>query len=289
MGEPNIPGGYIMLSRKMIESEIWDKPPLYIKIWIYLLTKAQHGDYKNLERGQLRTSIPEIIEDCSWLVGYRKVKPTKDQVYQVIDWLRKSCESTNESNNNPTMISTTKATQGLLVNICNYSFYQDPKNYESNNETDNENDTKATRKQQQPDNINKNVKNDKNNKKENTSRSKLKFETHHLKLAELLFKGIKENNPNANKPNLDKWANTFRLMMEKDKRAGKDIQDLILWSQSHSFWYKNILSADKMRDQFERLYLEMNDDNKKPFKLINGGQQGNTRGHNLVDEEEMMF
>lgn len=173
MQEPKIPGGYILLSRKLIESEIWDKPPLYIKIWVYLLNKAQHGDFKGLKRGQLRTSIPEIMEDCSWYVGYRKVKPTKDQVFQVIDWLRKSHEHPYESNNSSTMITTTKATQGLLVNIDNYNVYQDPKNYESNGERDSENDTKATRKQQRSDNINKNDKNVKNEQeKDYTSKIK---------------------------------------------------------------------------------------------------------------------
>ncbi|WP_405103123.1 DUF4373 domain-containing protein [Oceanobacillus sp. FSL H7-0719] len=108
----------------------------------------------------------------------------------------------------------------------------------------------------------------KNTKEKSSSRSKLKFETHHMKLAELLFKNIKENNPNAKEPNLESWANTFRLMMEspKEKRLGKEIQDLILWSQQHHFWYKNILSADKLRKQFDRLLLEMKDEQKKPVK-----------------------
>ena len=55
-----IPGGYILISRKLIESEIWDKPSLYAKVWLYLLSRAQHKPYKNMERGQLRTSIPEL-------------------------------------------------------------------------------------------------------------------------------------------------------------------------------------------------------------------------------------
>lgn len=101
-------------------------------------------------------------------------------------------------------------------------------------------------------------------------RSKYKFETHHMKLAELLFKKIRENNPNAKKPNLESWANTFRLMMERDNRSGKDIQELILWTQRHHFWYKNILSADKLRKQFDRLILEMKDDGK--FAVIGGGR-----------------
>ena len=69
--------GYILESRKILESEIWNKPPLYFKVWHYLLLNAQHGDYKGLKRGQLITSIPEIQEACSYNVGYRKVKPSK--------------------------------------------------------------------------------------------------------------------------------------------------------------------------------------------------------------------
>src|SRR5699024_5121397 len=66
-----------------------------------------------------------------------------------------------------------------------------------------------------------------NNNTKSTSRSKLKFETHHLKLAELLYKEILHNNPQHKKPNLESWANDFRLMMEIDKREGKEIQELI--------------------------------------------------------------
>jgi hypothetical protein len=170
MTEPLIPGGYLLLSRKLIESEIWNKPPLYIKIWVYLLAKAQHSQYKGLSKGQLRTSIPEIMEDCSWHVGFRKVTPTKDQVYQVLAWLRNPTgknsrnpyESNDESNTKATMITTTKATHGLIINIVNYCLYQDPKNYESNDEGNNETVMNPTREQRAPNNINKNVKNDKN-------------------------------------------------------------------------------------------------------------------------------
>lgn len=168
----HISGGYILLSRKLIENEIWDKPPLYLKVWIYLLSKAQHRQYKSLKRGQLYTSLKEIAEACSWQIGYRKETPNKDQIYKIIEWLRKpregGNESNDESNGTATMIATTKATHGILINIENYGFYQDPKSYESNDEDNDENDTKATtkdlRKQQSSNNINKNDKNDKNNK-----------------------------------------------------------------------------------------------------------------------------
>lgn len=163
MGEPVIPGGAILIARKLNDSAIFEKPPLYLKIWMFLLTQAQHSDYKGLKRGQLFTSIPKIQKAVSWKIGYRTETPTKDQVFNVLEWLRKPRESNRESNRSTPMITTTKATQGMLITICNYNVYQTMSNYESNNEYTNEVDTNPLRKQRQADNINKNVyKNDKN-------------------------------------------------------------------------------------------------------------------------------
>lgn len=100
-----------------------------------------------------------------------------------------------------------------------------------------------------------------NNNTKSTSRSKLKFETQHLKLAELLYKQIQNNLPNCKEPDLEKWANEFRLIMERDKREGKEIQKLIIKSQSDDFWKKNILSPSKLRKQYDRLVIEFEDNN----------------------------
>ena len=144
--------GYILISRSILGSEIWKKPPLYQKVWLYLLINAQFKPYKDLERGQLFTSVPDIQDACSYYVGYRKEVPTKDQIYKILDWLRTSHESNNESNNesdtNARMITTTKATHGIVVTICNFNVYQCSENYEGNNESNDERVAKATRKQQ---------------------------------------------------------------------------------------------------------------------------------------------
>ncbi len=135
---PLIPEGYILLSRKILNSGIFNKPHLYIKVWIYLLTKAQYKDYKDLKRGQLWTSIPEIQEACSYTVGYRKETPSYKQVRDVIEWLRSESngayEGSYDGQTKVTMIGTTKGTHGLLVTIHNYSVYQDSKNYEGQDE-----------------------------------------------------------------------------------------------------------------------------------------------------------
>lgn len=138
MDKANIPGGAFLVARQIIESEIMDKPPLYIKVWIYLLARAQHSDYKGLKRGQLITSIPEIQEACSWRVGARKEVPTKRQIQVILDWMRSVSmpvsRNPDEQSSNVTtsgaMIVTSKVTHGMLVTISNYAVYQDLKNYE---------------------------------------------------------------------------------------------------------------------------------------------------------------
>lgn len=162
MQELRIKGGYILLSRKLIEDEIFKKPPLYLKVWIYLLSRAQHKDYKELKRGELWTSIPEIQEACSWYIGYRKVTPTYKEIYSIIEWLRtpheRICERTTNGNTNGSTIVTTKGTQGILVNIENYSIYQEPKFYEGNAEGKPERIAKELRTEFEGNNINKNDK-----------------------------------------------------------------------------------------------------------------------------------
>lgn len=151
--------GYIIESRSILDSDIWNKPPLYFKVWHYLLLNAQHTEYKGLKRGQLYTSIPKIQEAMSYHVGFRKVIPSKSEIHRIIEWLRTPHERDYESDANRAMIITTKATHGMIITICNYNDYQDPKNYERNNEQNYESLANSTMNR---DNINKN-KNDKNN------------------------------------------------------------------------------------------------------------------------------
>lgn len=157
MEKPVISGGAILVARKLNSSAIFEKPPLYLKVWLFLLTQAQHNNYKDLKRGQLYTSIPKIQKAVSWKVGYRTETPTKDQIFNVLEWLRKPRESNHESNESTPMITTTKATHGMLITICNYNVYQTLENYESNSEPNDNNDTNTRREQRHADNINKNV------------------------------------------------------------------------------------------------------------------------------------
>lgn len=147
-----ISGGYVLLPRKVLDSDVMKGPLLWRFLWQWLIIRANHAPYKNIQRGQVLTAIEEMREACAYRVGYRLIKPSKDQIRSAYEAFTKA-----------TMITTTKTTRGLIITICNYDYYQNPDNYE----THSENSTKTLRNQSTPHTIYKNKKNDNNdNKKE---------------------------------------------------------------------------------------------------------------------------
>lgn len=229
--ESKITGGYILLSRQLIESEIWDKPPIYMKVWMYLLMRAQYKPYKKLKRGELIVTIPEIIEVCSYKVGYRTEKPSKSQIFNVLEWLRNSDEGSHEDNANETMIGTTKTTRGIVVNICNYNVYQDPKSYEQNDEYNDEKSMKTTMPKRQANTINKNVKNLRSKELSSSSSSDGDLIDSNLKEVMQFYQsnlqsGINESPHNQNKilELYDSWGKdlliaSMKLATEKEKKG----------------------------------------------------------------------
>jgi len=115
-----VEGGYILISRRLFKNEIMDKPHLYLKLWIWMLFKANFKDHEKLQRGQLLTSIDEMREAMSYLVGYRKMRPTRDEIRSAYETFVKA-----------SMISTLKTTRGMIITILNYNKYQNIKNYEA--------------------------------------------------------------------------------------------------------------------------------------------------------------
>ncbi|WP_335617735.1 hypothetical protein [Bacillus safensis] len=71
----------------------------------------------------------------------------------------------------------------------------------------------------------------------------------------MLYQKILENNPQAKKPNLEKWANDFRLIRQIDKRTDEQVKYLIDWTQQDTFWKANMLSPASLRKQFDRLVV----------------------------------
>jgi hypothetical protein len=243
--ESTIPGGFIICARKTIESEIMDKPPLYIKLWIWMLIRASYKDGNKLKRGQFFTSTKEMQEAMSYKIGYRKQTPTRGQI-----------RSAYEAFMNDHRISTTKSTRGMLITICNYDTYQNPENYEApygapyGRATNNQVATQDSKERKERKN------------KETTVTEVFLSDSNEIRLAKYLFNLILKNNPNAKKPNFQKWAKEFNSMIRIDRRKLEDIKELVGWCQKDPFWRTNILSPKKLRKQYDQLWVKKNYKNK---------------------------
>ena len=79
------------------------------------------------------------------------------------------------------------------------------------------------------------------------------------KLSELLYKKILDNKPNRKIG--PKWHETWSADIDKihrlDNREWARIEEVIEWSQQDDFWWKNILSGETLRNQFDRLESDM--------------------------------
>lgn len=77
-----------------------------------------------------------------------------------------------------------------------------------------------------------------------------------MKLALYLFAKIKQNNPehkSLTDSQKQKWADSIRLMIERDKRTPQQIHNMIDWCQADDFWKQNILSTAKLRKQYDTM------------------------------------
>jgi hypothetical protein len=86
------------------------------------------------------------------------------------------------------------------------------------------------------------------------------YEPEHYELAIHLDQRIQEHNPKA-KPassrQLESWANDARLMIQRDEHSPAEIRQVIDWCQENEFWRSNVLSMGKLREQFPRLWSQM--------------------------------
>lgn len=82
-------------------------------------------------------------------------------------------------------------------------------------------------------------------------------DSNEYRLSSYLWDWIVDNNKEAKKPNLQKWSETFDLIMRIDKREVENIKTVIAFCQKDEFWYKNILSPSTLRKHYDKLILQM--------------------------------
>lgn len=89
-----------------------------------------------------------------------------------------------------------------------------------------------------------------------------------VRLSELLFSKVKERNQKFKQPNIPSWAKHIDKLIRLDKRNPSEVETVIRWCQSDTFWQNNILSTAKLREKFDQLFMKMNG--------VNGGPVANT-------------
>jgi hypothetical protein len=232
--EQNAPGGFVLVARKTLESDLMCMNPLAFKLFFWMILKANFKDRDKLKRGQLVTTIEEMRNAGSYKAGYRNIRPSKMQIRTAYEALK-----------NNTMIITAKTTRGMVVTVLNYDKYQNFHRYEQHSEQHSENATKHPMSAHDTE----------SNK---TRRNKtFSSDSDEFRLAELLFDLIRQRSAEFKAPDLQAWAKHIDLMIRIDGRTPERIEGVIRWAQRDSFWSKNILSTAKLREKFDALVMKM--------------------------------
>ena len=117
-------------------------------------------------------------------------------------------------------------------------------------------------------NINK-VNKESNNKDSQQSQKRYADDSQYMKAAVYLFEKIKERLPNKKEPDFQKWADEVRKTVELDGVPVERYKQVLDWSQNDDFWQANILSTNKLRKQFDTIYLQMQRDSKQNAPKVN--------------------
>ena len=94
-------------------------------------------------------------------------------------------------------------------------------------------------------------------------------DSQYMKAAVYLFEKIKERLPNKKEPDFQKWADEVRKSVELDGVPIERYKQVLDWSQNDDFWQANILSTNKLRKQFDTIYLQMQRDSKQNAPKVN--------------------
>lgn len=105
--------GWVKLWRKTLDSEIWRMPPLYIKVWSWLLVSVDRST------GVLPSySLSTIADKVSWSEeNGRIVVPSKSYIFKILHWL----EGQNA-------LKITKNGQKTVLTIVNWDIYNNSNN-----------------------------------------------------------------------------------------------------------------------------------------------------------------
>ena len=245
-----------MQPRVFDNSEASKMPPVTRELWFYLLRNVNFSDNGKIKRGQGFFRFEDIQNALAWYVGYRKMMYSKPQLTKS---LRRLCEGN--------MVETAKETRGIMVTICNFDHFQDPKNYEGNGEGI----TKKSRRKNGGNTIleervqereeRKELKHNMSDAPQSDDESKtISFSEEEKKaarfLAEIILTRKKIKIPPAK---LNGWCMSIRQMNKTDGIDHQRIMRALVWYKAHigEEYVVVIESGKSLREKFLRLESAM--------------------------------
>ena len=103
--------GYSMISRRLLDSDIYRKPPHYERVWVYLIVSSVKGVV-------CEVSINDILEGTHWLIGFRKCYYKDWQIKRVLEYMTGE-DMVNIEHNGKTM----------NITLVNHEIYSNPNSY----------------------------------------------------------------------------------------------------------------------------------------------------------------
>jgi hypothetical protein len=138
MGE-QIPEGGFIVARKIFKSDIWIKDPMYLKIWIWIVGKANHSNNKKkgrtYKRGEFVTTYNDIVKDTAYYYNRKHILPSIKQIRIILKWLETAgmirveplTSQLGLTGADPT--ARTRAYVGIKIIVIKYDTYQKLDNY----------------------------------------------------------------------------------------------------------------------------------------------------------------
>lgn len=213
--------------------------------WLDLLMMANHSDARvmqdgelvDVKRGERITSIRKLMDRWKW---------SNTKVVKFLEVLKKDEMISYE-------ITPKKKT---LIKIEKYDKWQGFDGVEKTEE--------KTQKRQQKDtektlnNINKNEEEEvRMKKKKDTSPKRVYDEQNeYYIIADFYVKEIRKNFEEFKTPNMQKWSDDIRKLIEINGKDKKRVCEIIRAVQQDSFWFKNCLSPAKLREKFSELEIK---------------------------------
>lgn len=135
----HIPGGSFTIARKIFHSNIWLKPPTYLKVWVWIIGRASYMDHEKggykYKRGEFVTTYDKIIKATAYHKNRQHIFPTIKQIRIILKWLEsEGMILVKPLKSGPCLTGAdttaqTRAYVGLKIIVINYHSYQDLESY----------------------------------------------------------------------------------------------------------------------------------------------------------------